>query len=167
MIDTNKADFRSNAKCKDTAPWVTHLCHFVKAFKLSSDDQSQILHDASYEILYTTNIFITSQCNDIYPGRCGKLKRSIEKLCNHVGSIVYLKFRTLKDAFFLRNTTRFFLNTGGRLTKAYDVTIPRYRKSKRKIKSSKMHILNPYTARYAFYDGLKINNLWYLRVVTS
>ena len=31
--------------------------------------------------------------------------------------------------------------TGGRLTKAYDVTIPRYRKSQRKIKVSKMHIL--------------------------
>ena len=67
------------------------------------------------------------------------------------------------------------LYSGNRLTKAYDVTILRYRKPYAKIKFSKMHILwcmcskmkkepfeishnilNPYTTTYAFYDVLKI-----------
>ena len=62
---------------------------------------------------------------------------------------------------------------GARLTKAYDVTIQRYRISYAKIDDSKMHILrcvdskicmklishkilNSYTAKYAFYEVLKI-----------
>ena len=68
---------------------------------------------------------------------------------------------------------------GARLAKAYDVTIQRYRNSHAKIEKSKMHILrcmdskilceiskvpfeishkilNSYTAKYAFYEVLKI-----------
>ena len=67
---------------------------------------------------------------------------------------------------------------GARLTKTYDITIQRYSNSHAKIEDSKMHvlwcmvqnfvwnfkgafeishkILNPYTAKYAFYEVLKI-----------
>ena len=75
-----------------------------------------------------------------------------------------------------------YSNTSGiRLTKVYDVTIPRYRKSQWKIKASEMHILpcmvsklceishnifNLYAAKYAFYEVLKIDNQWNLGVMT-
>ena len=63
---------------------------------------------------------------------------------------------------------------GARLTKAYDVTIQRYRNSHAETEDSKMHILRctgskvcvsfeishkslgPYTAKYAFYEVLTI-----------
>ena len=73
-----------------------------------------------------------------------------------------------------------YVTPGACLTKAYDVTIQRYRKSHTKIKPCKMHIfavygfkiwceiskvpfeishqiLNPYTAQFAFY---KVLNVW-------
>ena len=76
---------------------------------------------------------------------------------------------------------------GDRLTKAYDVTIQRYRKSHAKISqwneyfavygfkimcdiskvSFELKNLNPYTTKYAFYEELKLDELWYLRVVAS
>ena len=43
--------FRKDIKWIGTAQCVTPLCHFVVALKLSSGDQSQILHDASNEFL--------------------------------------------------------------------------------------------------------------------
>ena len=68
---------------------------------------------------------------------------------------------------------------GGRPTKAYDVTIQRYRNSHAKIEKQYnayfavygfkilCEILNPYSAKYVFYQVLKFDNLWYLRVMTS
>ena len=73
---------------------------------------------------------------------------------------------------FKSNDPMVFSNNrpGARLTKAYDVTIPRYRNSHEKKGNSKMHILceiskvpfeishkilNSYTAKYAFYEVLK------------
>ena len=53
-------------------------------------------------------------------------------------------------------------STGARLNKAYDVTIQRCRNSHPKTEDSKKNfeishkILNPYTAKYAFYEVLKI-----------
>ena len=78
---------------------------------------------------------------------------------------------------------------GARLAKANDVTIQRYRNSHATLQDSKMYILqcmgskvceiskvpfeishqilNQYTAKYAFYEVVKIDNLWHLRVMTS
>ena len=63
-------------------------------------------------------------------------------------------------------------DTGARLTKAYDVTIHKYRNSHAKIEDSKMYIfgvygfkiLSSYTAKYAFYEVLKI---WRLMISKS
>ena len=83
-----------------------------------------------------------------------------------------------------------FIQPGGRLTKTYDVTIPRYRKSQRKITVGKMHILRCMGSKFCvkfqraplkfhtrfwthspqnmhFTRCSKFDELWYLTVMTS
>ena len=72
MIYTNKADFHSDTKYQDTAPWGTPFCQIVLALKLLYEERSQIMLDAIKKSLKIHNIFIDSKCNDGYPGICGR-----------------------------------------------------------------------------------------------
>ena len=72
MNYTNESDFDGIPKSQDTAPWITPFSHFDTALQLLSSDQSQILRDASNELLNAHVISIDSQHDYGYPGSCGK-----------------------------------------------------------------------------------------------
>ena len=76
--------------------------------------------------------------------------RYLRKIVNYIFDIVLMGISTI-DPFFKHVATRiiaamlkkgyYVVMTGACLTKAYDVTIHRYRNSHAKIENSKMHIL--------------------------
>ena len=81
------------------------FCYLVIALKLLSSDWSQILHIVSNNLWNTRKISTDSQCNDEYPGSCGKFYAKYWKM-TYIFLYIILCIFNFEVAFFAHNITR-------------------------------------------------------------
>ena len=82
------------------------FCHFVLELKFLYRDQSQILHDASNELLNIRKIFINSLCYDGCPGILCEVLKMTHSGSLYCGSLI----SDIASCIFVHNTCRSCIN---------------------------------------------------------